>query len=204
MTRLFDLPHAQVQEFLKGLAHAGLTGEQVLTLTRDRSRLGEWVSLLSGPDDIVAPSGSSKIEDLIVGEGRLVKALNRHGVIFVHELEGTSLEELMMMQHIGPASIEKIVATLAEKGLKLSTHSRISPDRVLDVYGVRALRRDKLDEVCLFNLINLPGLARGRLDDEMYFLTIGKFKEMSEERLLKAFTADQIRVIRRWIIPNVW
>lgn len=123
MTRLYDTPFGQVQEFVKRLANAGFTQEMMVRLTNNPLAMQTWVDSLTLTSETPTSLANLDIPIETILDRKLYLMLIREGIHTVNHLIDWTEEELLDIRNCGNRSIAVITATLAEHGLQLATRT---------------------------------------------------------------------------------
>lgn len=184
MTRLYDAPFGQVQEFLKRLANAGFTQEEMIRLTNHPIAMKEWVEALGF--NVASDINPDTPVETILGDRRLCNSLRREFIHTIGDLVDWTEDELLDVRNCGSRSVDVIKSALGEHGLSLADrphhkalvdHNRIY-NRLESGYVVRPWRRADIGRLPLSLFVDftagedgsryvtgVPNRIRGRIEE---------------------------------------
>jgi hypothetical protein len=212
MTRLYDAPFGQVQEFLKRLAVAGFTQEEMVRLTNDPVLMKTWVSSLQERQNETADSTTNNVRpDTPVEamfDSRMVLLLHNSGIETIGHLVDWTEGELRDVRGCGDYRIKTIKAVLSTQGLKLANRSEdvTGNDRIWSRNSIHPyfparpwLRRD-IGHLQL-SLFGDFGLRRGEFNN-IRRLTISYLASLSDEEIIEEIGEVRGRRVTTWIDEN--
>jgi len=212
MARLYDAPFGQLQEFLKRLASAGFTQENMVRLTNNPGAMKVWVATL-GESSVPTADYNMEIEHLF-NDRRTVLMLKRASIETVGDLVDWTADDLSYIRGCGSRTIEIIEFVLDEIGMQLSERTAqeaaSDPARIegsLQDGGAvtRFWRRDKIGQLPLETFITFktdegPGAQlrlTSRIQDK-----VADLAALSEDEIRHRYSGTVGQLIIDWINEN--
>ncbi len=207
MTRLYDATHGQVQEFLKRLAGAGLTQEDIVRLTNNPPLMQSWIESL-GKETRITVNLDTPIE-ILFGKSKLASMLKRAGIKTVDHLIDWTEDELGDIRNCGDRSLAVIKATLAEHFLSLSTRNELEAPDNSRIYSrldrtvvMRPWRRRDIGHLPLSWFVLLGGKKYAELPGQYVNDKIGDIASLSDDELRKHYGAICGQNLLVWLNKN--
>lgn len=218
MTRLSNVSHGQMEQFVRRLAGSGFTAEDLIRVSTDSRLMKNWVSLLHADQDGgIVPEDVSGIlctpVTTFFTDKRVSKTLLREGIQTLEELVDWTEYELRGIRNFGEKSLETVRSALAPVGIHLPEIRQddsmvIPPERIfeLDRGTNHPWKRSSIGHLPLSQFVKITReegeVATARFSWSMCIERIEILFSMSEDELVASYGELAGPVIYKWLMDE--